>query len=138
MKFSYVTIYVKDIKAVAGFYEKAFGLKTRFVHESGLYVEMETGATMLAFAQTELAKTLVPGGYAQASLAQKAANVQIAFEPDNVKLALERALSCGAVLAAPYEVKPWGWESALVRDIEGNLVELARECSGNPAAAGGC
>lgn len=138
MKFSYVTIYVKDIKAVAGFYEKAFGLKTRFVHESGLYAEMETGATMLAFAQAELAKTLVPGGYTEASLSQKPANVQIAFEPENVKLALERALVSGAVLAAPYEVKPWGWESVSVRDIEGNLVELARECRDNPAAIGGC
>lgn len=127
MKFTYVTFYVKDIKRMTAFYKKAFGLKVRFAHESGFYVEMETGSTVLSFSQTELARTIVPGGYLKANPNGKPFNFQAGFEPDNVKTALKRAVKCGAVCVAPYEVKPWGWESAMVRDIEGNLVELARK-----------
>ncbi len=50
MKFSYTILYVKDVAQSAAFYEKAFGLKQRFMHESGQYAEMETGGTSLAFA----------------------------------------------------------------------------------------
>jgi len=127
VKLSYVTIYVGDMGKIVEFYEKAFGLKKRFVHESGLYVEMETGETLLAFSQTKLAETIVPLGYTKSSLKRKPANMQLGFEPDDVKVALKRALKCGAVVVADYEVKPWGWESAMVRDIEGNLVELAKK-----------
>lgn len=127
MKFSYVTIYVQDIKKMVDFYKKAFGLKTRFVHKSGTYVEMETGSTMLSFSQTELAETIVSTGYVKSSLKNKPANIQIAFEPANVKTALKRALKYGAKLVTDYEVKPWGWESAMIRDSEGNLIELAKK-----------
>ncbi len=126
MKFSFVTFYVRDIKRMTAFYEAVFGLKRRFIHESGLYVEMETGSTVLSFAQMELARTIVPQGYVESSLESKPANVQIGLEPVNVKAALRDAIACGAVLVSDYEVKPWGWESAMIRDIEGNLVELAR------------
>jgi len=49
MKFGYTIVYVPDVLASVEFFERAFGLKRRFVHESG-YGEMETGATALASA----------------------------------------------------------------------------------------
>ena len=49
MKLGYVIVYVADVAATVAFYERAFSLKRRFVHESGQYAEMETGATALAF-----------------------------------------------------------------------------------------
>ncbi len=42
-KLGYVILYVKDVLRSIAFYEEAFGLKRRFVHEAGLYVEMDTG-----------------------------------------------------------------------------------------------
>ena len=54
MKFGYTIVYVADVAASLAFFERAFGLATRFVHESG-YGELETGATALAFASHELA-----------------------------------------------------------------------------------
>ena len=128
MKFSYCTIYVKDLNKMISFYEKAFSLKTKFIHESGAYAEMETGSTVLSFSQTELAELIIPTGYVKASLKRKPANIQMGFEPSDVKAALKQALSFGAVLISDYEIKPWGWESAIVRDIEGNIVELAKKC----------
>lgn len=127
MKFSYCTIYVRDIKKMISFYEKAFSIETKFIHESGAYAEMETGSTILSFAQTELAESIIPTGYVKPSLKRKPANIQIAFEPHDVKVALKQAMELGAVMIADYEIKPWGWESAIIRDIEGNIVELARK-----------
>src|SRR4051794_27502825 len=54
MKFGYTILYVKDVEKTVAFYESAFGLKRKFVHESG-YGEMDTGETKLAFASVELA-----------------------------------------------------------------------------------
>jgi catechol 2,3-dioxygenase-like lactoylglutathione lyase family enzyme len=50
MKFGYTIIYVSDVQVSLTFFEKAFGFKIRFVHESG-YGELETGETTLAFVQ---------------------------------------------------------------------------------------
>jgi lactoylglutathione lyase len=50
MKLGYIIVYVPDVAAAVAFYEHAFGLTRRFVHDSGQYAEMETGATALAFA----------------------------------------------------------------------------------------
>jgi lactoylglutathione lyase len=50
MKFGYTIIYVPDVTASLVFFEKAFGFTRRFLHESGDYGELETGATTLAFA----------------------------------------------------------------------------------------
>ena len=41
MKFGYTIIYVPDVLASVEFFESAFGLERRFVHESG-YAEMDT------------------------------------------------------------------------------------------------
>jgi catechol 2,3-dioxygenase-like lactoylglutathione lyase family enzyme len=53
VKFGYTIIYVPDVLASVEFFEKAFGLRRRFVLESG-YREMDTGATALASATHEL------------------------------------------------------------------------------------
>jgi len=127
MRLSFVTLYVRDIKKMTDFYAKAFSLKTRFVHDSGLYAEMETGNTVLAFAQTKLAETIVSGGYIESSPEHKPANFQLGFEPADVKESVKAALAAGASLVSPYEIKPWGWQAAMLRDPEGNLVELARK-----------
>ncbi|MFD0387858.1 hypothetical protein ACFQ4K_08560 [Tistrella bauzanensis] len=46
----YVIRHVADVERSRRFYETAFDLTTRLVHDSGSYIEMETGATVLAFA----------------------------------------------------------------------------------------
>lgn len=52
MTFGYTIIYVKDVLSSLAFCEKAFSLKTRFIHESN-YGELDTGKTTLAFAAHE-------------------------------------------------------------------------------------
>ena len=56
MKLGYTIVYVNDVAASLGFFERAFGLPRRFLHESGAYGEVETGATALGFAQHSTAR----------------------------------------------------------------------------------
>ena len=53
MRLGYVIVDVLDVTKAVAFYDTAFGVLCRFVHESG-YGEMETGATVLAFAAEAL------------------------------------------------------------------------------------
>lgn len=54
MQFGYTILYVEDVPATVAFYEAAFGLSRRFVHEEGDFGEMDTGATALAFSSLKL------------------------------------------------------------------------------------
>ncbi|NRA88778.1 MAG: hypothetical protein HRU28_15635 [Rhizobiales bacterium] len=56
MELKYIIIYVDDVPNTVKFYEDAFGLTCRFMHESNQYAEMETGATALAFAVNDMAE----------------------------------------------------------------------------------
>jgi lactoylglutathione lyase len=49
---------VPDVPVTLKFYEAAFGLTTRFLHESGENGELETGSTALAFSAHWLMRQL--------------------------------------------------------------------------------
>ena len=72
MKLGYAILYVKDVPRSVAFYEDAFGLSRRFVHEAGMYAEMDTGATTLSFAANGLAKSNLPCGFRENSLCRAA------------------------------------------------------------------
>ncbi|MEH1912666.1 MAG: VOC family protein [Nostoc sp.] len=125
MKFSYTILYVKDVAQSVAFYEKAFGLKQQFIHESKQYAEMQTGGTTLAFASNELAKSNLPQGFKENSLLNLPAGIQVGFVTDEIAAALSRAIEAGAVVVVDAKVKPWGQTVAYVRDLDGILVEIA-------------
>ncbi len=129
MKFGYTIVYVPDVLASVTFFEKAFGLKRRFVHASG-YGEMDTGATALAFATHALGASNLPGGYVKASQSAEPLGMEIALVTDNVAAAHVKAIAEGAVSVKEPQVKPWGQTVSYVRCPDGTLVEL---CS--PVAA---
>ncbi|STX81597.1 Glyoxalase-like domain [Legionella busanensis] len=126
MKLTYTILYVNNVTDSVEFYQKAFGIKPRFIHESGDYAEMETGEVILAFCAHNLARNIIKKSYLKASRDQLIGS-QISFEPHNLKEAYETALENGAKSVSPPEVKPWGWESAILMDLEGHIVEIAKE-----------
>jgi lactoylglutathione lyase len=128
MKLGYVIVYVPDVAKATAFYQKAFGLKLRFAHESGQYAEMETGETALGFAHEALAES---NGVAfrRCRPGELAPGVEIALTTTNVENAFERAVAEGArEVAAPAE-KPWGQTVSYVRDLNGVLVEICSPIS---------
>ena len=127
MKFGYTILYVQDVPRTVAFYEAAFGLARRFVHESGDFGEMETGATALAFSSlaliTQLGKTPRPA-------VAGAPCCEIAFTTPDVAAAVERAVQAGAALVQAPEPMPWGQTVAYVNDCNGFLVELCTPMGG--------
>ena len=124
MKLGYTILYVPNVAASLEFFEKAFGLKTRFLHESGMYGELETGATALSFAAHELGDGNFPGGHVHANESVQPLGMEIALVTENVPVAHARALAHGAVELAAPSTKPWGQVVSYVRTPDGCLVEL--------------
>jgi catechol 2,3-dioxygenase-like lactoylglutathione lyase family enzyme len=124
MKFGYTILYVKDVPRSVAFYEDAFGLGRRFVHEAGMYAEMDTGSTTLAFAANGLAKSNLPCGFTENDAARPPGGFEIALVTDDVQAAYDRALAAGAVAVCPPVAKSWGQIVAFVRDKDGITVEL--------------
>ena len=59
MKLGYTIVYVSDVNAATKFYNDAFGIATRFVHDGGDYAELDTGETALAFAAHSLSASKI-------------------------------------------------------------------------------
>ena len=122
LKLGYFIIYVPNVVATIEFYERAFGLSRRFVHDSGMYAELETGATSLAFAEENFTPT--HGEFALNRPTMKPAGAEIGLVASDVAAAYQRALDAGAVSVLAPVTKPWGQIVAYVRDQNGFLVEL--------------
>jgi len=129
MKFAYTIVYVKDVAASLAFFERAFGLTQRFLHESGGYGELETGGTALAFAQHEVARGNLGHAYVAADASASPLGIEIGLATPDVPAACERAVQAGATLLAPPVTKPWGQTVAYVRCPDGTLVELCTPMS---------
>lgn len=124
MKFGYTIIYVPSVSEVLAFYGQAFGFETRFVHESGDYGELETGATAIAFASHSLGEINLGRPFIKNDPSAAPFGMELAFVSEDVASAYERAIAAGArAIKAPSE-KPWGQIVAYVRAIDGSLIEL--------------
>ena len=124
MQFAYTIVYVADVAAALDFWERAFGLPRRFLHESGAYGELESGATVLAFVDHATALESVGRDYVAADDSARPLGMEIGLACADVAAAFERAVAAGAApLRAPV-LKPWGQTVAYVRCPDGSLVEL--------------
>ncbi|WP_271007360.1 VOC family protein [Paucibacter sp. B51] len=124
MNYAYTIVYVADVAASLEFFEAAFGLKRRFLHESGAYGELDTGATALAFVDHETALESVGQPYVVAAESARPLGMEIGFSTENVPAAFARAVAAGAAPLKEPVTKPWGQTVAYVRCPDGSLVEL--------------
>ncbi len=126
MQFAYTLVYVADVAASLAFLDRAFGLKTRFLHESGAYGEVETGASgaKLAFVDHATARDSVQHDYVAADASERPLGMEVGFTVDDVPAAFDRAVAAGARALASPLTKPWGQTVAYVRCPDGTLVEL--------------
>lgn len=124
MRFGYTIVYVRDVEASLAFFERAFGLQRRFLHESGGYGELDTGATALAFARHDVARGNLGHDYVAADASSAPLGVEIGLVTQDVAGACKRAVQAGATLLAAPVQKPWGQTVAYVRTPDGTLVEL--------------
>jgi lactoylglutathione lyase len=130
MKLAYTIVYVSDVAASLAFFERAFGLVRRFLHESGTYGELETGATALAFADHATARGNLGHDYVAANTSKQPLGMEIGLVTTDVAAACDKAVQAGATLLAPPTTKPWGQTVAYVRCPDGTLVELCTAVGG--------
>jgi catechol 2,3-dioxygenase-like lactoylglutathione lyase family enzyme len=130
MKLGYVILYVPDVAASLAFFEQAFGLERRFLHESGTYGELDTGQTTLSFAAHSLAAGNFPGSHVQASSSAQPLGMEVGLVTSDVPAAHARALAHGAVQLAAPSTKPWGQVVSYVRAPDGCLIELCTPVGG--------
>jgi uncharacterized glyoxalase superfamily protein PhnB len=128
LKLGYVIVYVQDVIGTVEFYERAFGLKRTFVHETGQYAQMETGQTALAFADERTTPTA--SLFSLNRKASQAAGVEVAFTVADVATAYATAVQAGAEPVVPPASKPWGQIVSYVRDENGLLVEICSPMNG--------
>lgn len=127
MQFKYTIIYVDDVQKSLAFYTNAFGFKTHFLHESGDYGELDTGATTLSFSSRRLMAELGKNT-SRANAASPA--FEIAFTTHDVAAAVQRAVAAGAKLLQKPEQMPWGQTVAYVSELNDILVEICTPVGG--------
>lgn len=127
VRFKYAILYVDDVVASIAFFERAFGLVRRMVHESGDYAELDTGATTLSFSSRRLMTRL---GKAPGRPDPTAPVFEIAFEVEDVAASLEKARSAGARVMQEVREEPWGQTTAYVLDGDGYLIEICSPVAG--------
>lgn len=124
MKFGYAIVYVSSVAEALDFYHRAFGLETRFLHESGEYGELNTGETTLAFASHAMGEMNLAEPYQKADPSAPPFGIELAFVTADVHEAYAKAIKAGAAHIKEPTLKPWGQLVAYVRSIEGSLIEL--------------
>lgn len=127
VRFSHTIFYVKDVIKTIRFYEAAFGIKPKFIHESNAYAELATEGVALAFASEELGHMNLPGGFQPNNPDKPPQACEVAFITEDPMKLYQQAVKNGAVGLSPPKPKPWGQVVGYVRDPNGILVEVAGE-----------
>jgi len=128
MQFGYTIIYTHSVEESIEFFEKAFGLKRRFIYEGGDYGELETGATALAFVTHNLGASNLPNGYIKTD-SEQPLGIEIALISNDVQSSYKKAISCGAKSLQEPMQKPWGQEVSFIRCPDGTLVSICSPVS---------
>jgi lactoylglutathione lyase len=127
MRLGYTALFVSDVMATVDFYERAFGLRRRYLHPTSEYAEMETGATLLAFTGEKLIAEMRLIGDLEVRHNRPERNpiaAQIAFVSEDVAGDYRHAVEAGAVAVTIPTAMPWGQTVGYIRDLNGVLVEI--------------
>ena len=123
MKFGYLIIYVPNVHETIKFYESAFKLSIKFIHEEGSYGELDTGDTILAFA-SESVRDMNSIKATDNRTTELPAGAEIGLVTDDVQKSYDHAIETGAMPIKPPHLMPWGQTISYVRDCNGFLVEI--------------
>lgn len=124
MKYGYTIFYVEDVEKTVVFYEEAFGFSRKMITPEKDYAELNTEATILAFASLELGNSNFRNGFQKIKNHEKPIGMEIAFITESIEKDFEKAIAAGAVEFEKIVKKPWGQKVGYLRDINGILIEI--------------
>ncbi|MEL6553414.1 MAG: VOC family protein [Cyanobacteria bacterium J06621_11] len=128
MKFKFVNtrVVVKDWQASRQFYRDVMGLTETFVSDIDMYAELTDGSVKLSL----LAQEKLVSYYEKTSsfiFDCDSDKVILSFRVDDVEAACEYLVPKGArVVTTPSNLADIGVKVLLIRDPEGNLIELTQ------------
>ena len=118
MKFASVRVVTPDIERLIEFYQRLSGIEA--VRLADGFAEMRFEGSTLAISSEHLIK-LFNVGAATAAANQSAI---LEFEVEDVDAVFERMMAFGTTIVMPKTLMPWGNRSLLLRDPDGNLVNV--------------
>jgi uncharacterized glyoxalase superfamily protein PhnB len=118
MKFASVRLVTSDIERLVEFYRRLSGVEA--VRLADGFAEMRFVSSTLAISSENLIK-LFNAGAATAAANQSAI---LEFEVEDVDAVVERIEAAGMTIVMPTTLMPWGNRSLLLRDPDGNLVNI--------------
>jgi predicted enzyme related to lactoylglutathione lyase len=118
MHFASIRIITTDVRRLAGFYELVTGLTATWRTDD--FAELATSRGTLAFAHERTVKALGE----DAVRAGQNRSVIVELRDDDVDATFARARAHLTDVVQPPTTMPWGNRSALVRDPDGNLLNL--------------
>lgn len=125
MELGYTILYVDDVRATLHAWTRAFELTQRFCTPEGDYGELDTGSTVLSFAEREFGRGHFTDEAVRASFDGPPSLFEIGFTTDDVPAAYARAVKSGMRVVNEPVTKPWGQVVGWVADANGILVEIA-------------
>src|ERR1700758_4069654 len=118
MKFASVRVVTPDIERLIEFYQRLSG--TEAVRLADGFAEIRFEVSTLAISTEHLIK-LFNVGVATAAANQSAI---LEFEVEAVDAVFERMNASGTTIVMPTTLMPWGNRSLLLRDPDGNLINI--------------
>jgi uncharacterized glyoxalase superfamily protein PhnB len=118
MKFASVRVVTRNIDGLVEFYQRLSGIEA--VRPADGFAEMRFGGATLAISSERLIE-LFNAGAATAAANQSAI---LEFEVEDVDAVSERMSASGTDIVMPTTLMPWGNRSLLLRDPDGNLVNI--------------
>lgn len=116
----YIILYVNDVHESKRFYADLLGLPIRGEH--GLYIEFDTGSTILAINTRDSVRELIALPIPNSRLEQN--TFEIGFVVEDVNETINELRSSDVPILIEPTQKPWGQTVAYVADPDGNFVEL--------------
>ncbi|WP_153138987.1 VOC family protein [Paraburkholderia agricolaris] len=118
MRFASVRVVTQHIEGLVEFYQKLSGLEA--ARPADGFAEIQFEGAVLAISSEHLVKLFNAG--AATAAANRSAILE--FEVEDVDAVFERMNALGTDIVMPATLMPWGNRSLLLRDPDGNLVNL--------------
>lgn len=125
-QFTHARLYVEDWQTCREFYEDILGLKEAFKSDIDHYVELTDGSVKISLLnRPELRRRF--GRQSDLAFSQRHDSIALSFQVEDVEAAQAYLKSKGVEIVSPtWNFADWGIKAVLVRDPDGNLIELTQ------------
>ena len=124
IKYAYTILYVEDVEKTMNFYQNTFNFKQKLLTPEKDYGEINSGETIIAFANLALVNSNFGSDFQVSRKNNKPFGLELAFTCPNVDELMNKAIKNGAEMLSEAAQKPWGQRVGYVTDLNGFIIEI--------------